>query len=283
MLANKHSDENHKPVETALNSSRFNEYFSLRCNFALHVFVLCTIFVSYFEPVQGWSKEGQKIWQIPEVMHHRGKPNMNFFHCLFGISAGKKKQVQELKVGLGILHVWHEMQYEYVICIKGLDFRKVARWLHQQVLPDIDHRVFAFASACVGSLLPLGTASQLSAVTVHRRSQTHFGCGSHSENPPTFLPDRCNQRKKRWLADAAIFQDQAMKVVEIWCCLRFFPPFKFNGDRKRVKFLNDCLQNNHESWIIYYLLEAWKAWFFPLMSQNGFMVQLDSNTWGVRV
>jgi len=31
---------------------------------------------------------------------------------------------------------------------------------------------------------------------------------------PTFLPDRCNQRKKRWLADAAIFQDQAMKVVE---------------------------------------------------------------------
>lgn len=86
-----------------------------------------------------------------------------------------------------------------LICIKGLDFRKVARWLHQQVLPDIDHRVFEFASACVGSLLPLGTASQLSAVTVHRRSQTHFGCGSHSENPQLFYRTAATSgRKDGW-------------------------------------------------------------------------------------
>lgn len=233
--------------------------------------------------------EGQKMRpKIPEVLHHRGTPNMNFFTVYLGFRPVRKKSTGiESWVGHTSCMTWNEIwichMYQRIRF-----FRKVARWLHQQVLPDIDHRVFALLLPVLGACCHWARHHSFPPSQCTGAAKLILAVDPTAKIPNFFTGQLQSavvndDSKKRWLADAAIFQDQAMKVVEFWSCLRFFPPFKFNGNRKRVKFFNACLQNNHEYPWIYNLLETWKAWFFPLMSQKGFMVQLDSNTWGVLI
>ena len=168
--------------------------------------------------------EGQKMRpKIPEVLQHRGTPNMNFFSVYLGFRAVRKKSTGiESWVGHTSCMTWNEIWICHMY--QKIRFSQSCKVVAPTSLARYRPSCLRIAPACVGSLLPLGTASQLSAVTVHRRSQTHFGCGSHSENPQLFYRTAATSGRKDGWPMLRFFRIKLWKWLNSEVVFVFFLP-----------------------------------------------------------